>query len=94
MYIYIYPSPPRTYYLGTKALEGPLRTYYLGTWGARHMESCRDTPLGTAHQPESAGRPASYSPAGPPSAGTRPLRPSAEPGASPDQITYGGRKGL
>ena len=30
-----YPSPPRTYYLGTGALKGPLRAYYLGTWGAR-----------------------------------------------------------
>ena len=29
------PAPPRTYYLGTGALKGPLRAYYLGTWGAR-----------------------------------------------------------
>ena len=29
------PSPPRTYYLGTGALNGPLRAYYLGTWAAR-----------------------------------------------------------
>ena len=28
-------APPRTYYLGTGALKGPLRAYYLGTWGAR-----------------------------------------------------------
>ena len=25
-------SPPRTYCLGTAALEGPLRAYSLGTW--------------------------------------------------------------
>ena len=30
-----FPSPPRTYYLGTGAFKGPLRTCYLGTWGAR-----------------------------------------------------------
>ena len=30
-----FPSPPRTYYLGTGALKGPLRAYYLSTWGAR-----------------------------------------------------------
>ena len=30
-----FPSPPRTYYLGTGALKGPLGAYYLGTWGAR-----------------------------------------------------------
>ena len=27
------PSPARTYYLGTGALEEPLRADYLGTWG-------------------------------------------------------------
>ena len=27
------PSPPRTYYLGTGALEEPLRTYYFGYLG-------------------------------------------------------------
>ena len=32
----VLPSPPRTYYLGTGALQGPLKAYYLGTWGASH----------------------------------------------------------
>ena len=36
------PSPPRTYYLGTGALKGPLGAYYLGTWGAREKHLSRN----------------------------------------------------
>ena len=35
------PSPPRTYYLGTGALKGPLRVYYLGTCGAKGRKAAK-----------------------------------------------------
>ena len=45
-----YPSPSRTYYLGTGALKEPLRAYYLGTWGARVRSLLRTGPRSSNHQ--------------------------------------------
>ena len=49
-----YPSPPRTYYLGTGALKGPLRAYYLVLGGpgvsTQHHKYARNTlHLDTLH---------------------------------------------
>ena len=47
------PRRPRTYYVGTGALKGPLRAYHLGTWEGwgvllSELANCDGIPLSLA----------------------------------------------